>query len=1078
MIQEPYNQIKSLFEPPAPAASATSAAFPQMGENRSTNNNEIGSNNISKDHSGTFETCSKENIGNETSYEDDSDDDSEDIPLFYSSLTTTTRTGLETPSLPLVGLVQPHGSSTPKEHAYSFSPGSPAASNTSPTLARGSAAVIFPSSPSSRQVSLPRQKAVLEPGGSLHISNLDPTAVTEAILYNHFCAIGPVSSVKICRDAETARSLGYGYVNYYKRDDARRAMEVLNFRPIANAPNNKIRIAKVFAKGQPPPVAANVVVKGLPTADDLLSSQGGGSDINGLGHALWTTFAGYGEIVSVRVVESDGRAYIQFENEDSARAVLVAANSSGGVQIDGRFVRVESFVGRETRESWSSAASNKAFQQDQPHSQSASKKNDVMLPLGLVVSSLPNVNKSDINGCDSGELTYNSSPDLAVSAAVHGNAINSSSSSATLYTSAELVQPAPSNLPSLYTNNSPNYSHQIPTHEATVAQSTTGSDFMVPKPPLLSYQMSLPFMSLPFSTHGPMISKLPPYRRHMQPPRGHGWTTVKILNLSEVVYGEDEHIESLARELCRAFGDVASVNIASANPEHFNGRAVYVRFFDARAAITARNVIAGLQLGPGRPLRAFLLTRHANAGIGKEGSASALAACVQPMIMVRHLGNQVTANDIIRALRENCPAVYNELFSASCGYTNTSNSSSSGFGSEKSLIHLYPSHYTAMITFPDRTVAIAAAAALDKIEINGSVVTACVARDFEDDDRSSPYVHKFPPRQHRSGQHWQKIQEQQQYKQEMRQFEYQSQYPPLPERPENYSYSRSQSSATELESTHVPPDQSLSQDSAHWYIRHIPRPYIYFPMLTSETRPQSVHTGTTGSSMDSTARHTKVVGHYYFGIDTSGTSYHVQHPMPPSVPAPLLLQSGLLVESSAETAEVAELEPVDKMKWENETPLKIQLDTLQEAPLKPTSNPGTSTSVVAKPAIMYRNSALPLSKTLQSTCSAAKDNSYELQSDATATKSFSPPLCTNGAEGNFSTRTRGKSNTLGIPSGPAKLHQHQQTPLVHMDQGSSGTGNSKSSKGMSNRQRRRLLGGRHRGRRANSTIPGIAACKK
>jgi polyadenylate-binding protein len=72
-------------------------------------------------------------------------------------------------------------------------------------------------------------------GASLYVGELD-SSVTEAMLFEIFNMIGPVGSIRVCRDAVTRRSLGYAYVNYLSTADGERALEHLNYSTIKGRP--------------------------------------------------------------------------------------------------------------------------------------------------------------------------------------------------------------------------------------------------------------------------------------------------------------------------------------------------------------------------------------------------------------------------------------------------------------------------------------------------------------------------------------------------------------------------------------------------------------------------------------------------------------------------------------------------------------------------------------------------------------------------------------------------------------------------------------------------------------------------
>ena len=119
--------------------------------------------------------------------------------------------------------------------------------------------------------------------GDLHVD------VTEGLLFELFNRVGPVASIRVCRDAVTRRSLGYAYVNFHNVQDAERALDTMNFTDI------KARPCRIMWSQRDPSLrksgVGNVFVKNLaPTVDNK---------------GLFDTFSVFGNILSCKVATDD-----------------------------------------------------------------------------------------------------------------------------------------------------------------------------------------------------------------------------------------------------------------------------------------------------------------------------------------------------------------------------------------------------------------------------------------------------------------------------------------------------------------------------------------------------------------------------------------------------------------------------------------------------------------------------------------------------------------------------------------------------------------------------------------------------
>lgn len=171
---------------------------------------------------------------------------------------------------------------------------------------------------------------------SLYVGDISPD-VTEAKLFELFNRVGPVASIRVCRDLATRRSLGYAYVNFHNVQDAERALDTMNYTDIGDRP------CRIMWSQRDPALrksgVGNVFVKNIaPTVDNK---------------SLFDTFSAFGNILSCKVVtdeegNSKGYGYVHYETQEAADEAIAKLN---GKLIEGVEAYVGPFVRRQDRSS-------------------------------------------------------------------------------------------------------------------------------------------------------------------------------------------------------------------------------------------------------------------------------------------------------------------------------------------------------------------------------------------------------------------------------------------------------------------------------------------------------------------------------------------------------------------------------------------------------------------------------------------------------------------------------------------------------------------------------------------------------
>lgn len=169
---------------------------------------------------------------------------------------------------------------------------------------------------------------------SLYVGDLH-TDITEGFLFEMFNRVGPVASIRVCRDTVTRRSLGYAYVNFHNVQDAERALDTMNFTEIKDKP------CRIMWSQRDPSLrksgVGNIFVKNLaPSVDNK---------------GLFDVFSVFGNILSCKVATdengtSKGYGYVHYETAEAAQEAIQKVN---GLMIEEQEVSVGPFLRRQDR---------------------------------------------------------------------------------------------------------------------------------------------------------------------------------------------------------------------------------------------------------------------------------------------------------------------------------------------------------------------------------------------------------------------------------------------------------------------------------------------------------------------------------------------------------------------------------------------------------------------------------------------------------------------------------------------------------------------------------------------------------
>ncbi|XP_063220362.1 ELAV-like protein 1 isoform X8 [Bacillus rossius redtenbacheri] len=148
------------------------------------------------------------------------------------------------------------------------------------------------------------------------IVNYLPQTMTQEEIRSLFSSIGEVESCKLIRDKVTGQSLGYGFVNYHRPEDAEKAINTLNGLRLQNK-TIKVSYARPSSEAIK---GANLYVSGLPK--------------NMTQQDLENLFSPYGRIITSRILcdnitgLSKGVGFIRFDQRIEAERAIQELNGT------------------------------------------------------------------------------------------------------------------------------------------------------------------------------------------------------------------------------------------------------------------------------------------------------------------------------------------------------------------------------------------------------------------------------------------------------------------------------------------------------------------------------------------------------------------------------------------------------------------------------------------------------------------------------------------------------------------------------------------------------------------------------